>query len=73
MRLYYETLEVVSNSVDESEFVRVDITDMTELEKGEVLKAIKDIMAGMNYKLTEHECYHDQLELQKPCEMQEIK
>jgi len=71
VRLYYEAQEIVTN-VDESEFIRVDITDMTELEKGEVLKAIKDIMAGMNYKLTEHECYHDQLELQKPCEMQEI-
>ena len=71
MRLYYEAQEIVTN-VDESEFIRVDITDMTELEKGEVLKAVKDIMAGVNCKLTEHKCYHDQLELNKPCEMQEI-
>lgn len=69
MRLYYDASEIVSMG-ETGEFIRADITDMTDSEKADTLLAIKDVMSGKEYSLTEHHCYHDGGG--KPCEMKEI-
>lgn len=69
MKLYYEAKET---SEEEPEFIRVDITDMTDEEKADTLKAIKDVMAGKTYRLTEHTCCHDGDPQSTPCVMVEI-
>uniref|UniRef100_A0A6M3L3Q1 Uncharacterized protein n=1 Tax=viral metagenome TaxID=1070528 RepID=A0A6M3L3Q1_9ZZZZ len=71
MRKYYEALEIVSMD-EEIESVRIDITDMTDEEKATTLAAIKDIMSGKTYKLTEHICYHDGIPPNKSCEVKEL-
>ena len=58
MRLYLEASEMVDEEA-EAEFIRADITDMTDKEKEDILSAIKDIMAGKKYRFTEHICGHD--------------
>ena len=71
MRLYYEALEILpEGTMEETEFIRIDITDMTDTEKENVLDAIKDVMSGKVYRLNEHSCYHD--EGGRPCELKEI-
>ena len=67
MRLYYEALEIVDMN-ETGEFIRADITDMTDKEKEDTLQAIKDVMSGKEYRLTEHICGHDE---GKGCEMKE--
>ena len=57
MRLYYEALEIVPED-EAAEFIRADITDMTDEEKVDVLQAIRDVMARKTYGLTEHRCFH---------------
>ena len=59
MRLYYEAQEIVGFEED-SEFIRANVTDMTDKEKEDTLQAIKDVMSGKEYRLTEHICGHDE-------------
>ena len=68
MRLYYEALELLQEN-NEPEFIRADITALTNAEREEALIAIKDIMVGKDYKLTKHLCFHDEC---KGCEVKEI-
>ncbi len=70
MKLYYEASELVKDEI-EPEFIRIEITDMTDKEKEEVLAEIKDIMEG-NYKMIEHFCYHDGSPMNTPCVMRAI-
>uniref|UniRef100_A0A6M3K524 Uncharacterized protein n=1 Tax=viral metagenome TaxID=1070528 RepID=A0A6M3K524_9ZZZZ len=72
MKLYYEASEVPDIPMEDSEFIRVDITDMTDTEKTDILKAIKDVMSGKEYKLIEHTCYHDNIPKNAQCVMREI-
>lgn len=69
MRLYYEATEVLPDDIGESEFIRIDVTDMDDQEKSDVLQAIKAVMSGKVYKLKEHQCFHDE---GKDCVSQEI-
>lgn len=69
MRLYYEANETSKEPMADTEFIRVDITDMTDTEKADALKAIKDVMTGKTYRLTEHTCGHDE---KSACVMREI-
>ena len=60
MRTYLECLEIVTDVVEKAEFIRIDITDMTESEIGEVKKAMNDIMKGVPYIMRRHFCGHDE-------------
>jgi len=59
MRCYYEASELVGED-EKDDFIRADITDMTDKEKEDILSAIKDIMVGKKYELAEHTCGHDE-------------
>ena len=61
MRLYYEATENLPvDSPEEPEFIRADITDKTDAERVVILQTIKDVMAGLDYRLIEHSCSHDE-------------
>ena len=59
MRYYYEAHDIVAEG-EEAEFIRADITGMTDAEKEEVKKAIQDVMNGKKYVLLHHTCGHDE-------------
>ena len=70
MRQYYEAREIPSDSDDvDTEFIRADITDMTDTERAEVLTAIKDVMSGVKCKFIKHDCLHDE---HGACVMEEV-
>ena len=70
MRQYYEAREIPSDSDDvDTEFIRADITDMTDTERAEVLTAIKDVMSGVNCRIALHNCAHDE---KGACVMEEL-
>lgn len=56
MRLYIEATE--QSDVD-PEFIRIDVTDMTEVETKQVCNSIIDIMKDKKYVLLKHNCNHD--------------
>jgi len=59
MRHYYEATEILPEGSEiEADFIRMDITDMLEAERAEVLQLIKDQFAGLTYTLISHNCYH---------------
>lgn len=60
MRYYYEALENVKDEVTTPDFIRIDITDMTEPERDAVITSIKSIMSGKDYRLDYHECGHNE-------------
>jgi len=60
MRQYLECLEIETDVAEQAEFIRIDITDMTESEIGEVKKAMNDIMKGVPYTMRRHFCGHDE-------------
>lgn len=59
-RIYLEAVEVVTDETTEPEFIRADITGKTDTEIEAIKTDIKDIMAGMNYRLMRHICRHDE-------------
>ena len=60
MRHYYEATEILSEGSEiNPDFIRIDITDMLEMERVEVLQLIKDQFAGLTYRLILHHCAHD--------------
>jgi len=42
-----------------SEFIRIEITNMTLTEIDAVKKAMRDVMSGKTYRFTRHFCYHE--------------
>jgi len=68
MRQYLEVEEIVGFN-EPFEFIRVDITDKTDAEIQAIWTAIEDIMKGKTYRLTRHDCGHDE---GKSCVMVEI-
>ena len=64
MRLYLEAKE---QGTDDPEFIRTDVTDMTETEKTDALNLIKQIMPRAVY--SRHFCRHDE---SKPCSIEKI-
>ena len=68
MKIYLEAQEIVS-VFEQAEFIRSDITGMTDTEVEAVKKAMQDIMSGTNYRLTRHTCRHDE---NKTCTAVEI-
>lgn len=68
MRIYIEAFETLEQ--EESEFIRIDVTNLTEEEKKEVLEAIREHFAGRKYIIQIHYCRHDE---GKPCEVKIIE
>ena len=60
MKTYIEATEVVEGFEVIPEFIRSDITDMTDTEIQAVKDVMKDIMTGKNYILQRHFCRHDE-------------
>jgi len=58
MRKYLEAKEITPLGI-ESEFIRSDITDMTDLEIEAVKVSMQDIMSDKTYVLQIHDCLHD--------------
>jgi len=69
MRLYLEAMEIVVVEDVEAEFIRADVTSFTDSEIDNVKRAIAEIMAGKEYSLRLHHCYHDE---GKSCEAFEV-
>ena len=67
MKFYLEAKEIVGDD-EQAEFIRSDITDMTDAEIAEVKAAMQDIMKGTTYKMFHHTCGHPG----KKCEIVEI-
>ena len=57
-KIYLEAVEIVERE-EVAEFIRAEVTDKTEVEIVEIKAIVKDIMAGVNYRLTRHTCHHD--------------
>lgn len=71
MRLYLEAQEQID--IDQTivpEFIRIDVTDLTEAKQNKVKKAIEAVMRGRDYKLLRHICGHDE---QKSCIVEEVQ
>jgi len=69
MRTYCEALEIVPLDV-EPDWIRADITDMTDAETLVVQKDMEDVMKGKHYKLSMHYCPHEERGL---CKVKLIK
>jgi len=72
MRPYVEALELNIGLPDSPEFVRADITDKTDIEIAAITKAVIDVMGDKVYRLTRHDCGHDEPEKKTPCVVVEI-
>ena len=59
MRLYYEAIEKVQEE-SEPDFIRIDVTDLDQSSREQVLELIKSQMAGKDCVLRLHYCRHDE-------------
>ena len=66
MRQYVEAVEIVEVP-DTPENIRADITDKTDAEIAAITRLIIEVMNGRTYRLTKHDCYHDEPEKNIPC------
>jgi len=70
MKQYYEAIEILpEDSFEAPEFIRIDVTDMTDKERVPVLQGIKDVMSGVKCKFSLHLCGHEDGE---SCSMEAI-
>jgi len=70
---YYEVQEVFlsPDSSETPEFIRMEITGMSQAEKDAVLADMRDIMTTTNYRTNLHYCYHDENPI-KSCQSVEV-
>jgi hypothetical protein len=67
LRVYVEAIETLQpETVEEPDFVRVDVTGLSEREVQEVISIVRELMKGTSYILQLHYCYHDEDPI-KPC------
>ena len=66
MRLYVDAVEIVEFPVT-PENIRADITDKTDAEIAAITRLIIEVMNGRTYRLTKHDCYHDEPNSNIPC------
>ena len=68
MKVYIEAFEITEEG--EPDFIRIDVTDLTDQEKKDILNAIREYFADKKYVLQVHYCRHDE---GKPCEVKTIE
>jgi hypothetical protein len=67
LRVYVEAIEILPpESTEEPDFVRIDVTGLSEREVQNVIVIVRELMSGTSYILQLHYCYHDE-EPVKPC------
>jgi hypothetical protein len=67
VRVYVEAYEQPPpESAEESDFIRIDVTGLSEGEVQDVISVVRELMRGTNYILQLHYCYHDEDPV-KPC------
>ena len=59
MRVYYEAVEQVQPGM-EGEFVRLDVTDSSNVERSLIQDALRDLMSGRDCNFYQHDCRHDE-------------
>jgi hypothetical protein len=67
LRVYVEATETPpSKSTEEPDFIRIDVTGLSEGEVQDVINVVRELMKGTSYILQLHYCYHDEDPV-KPC------
>jgi hypothetical protein len=67
LRVYVEAYEQLPpESTEEPDFIRIDVTGLSEGEVRDVIDVVRELMKGTSYTLQLHYCYHDE-EPVKPC------
>jgi hypothetical protein len=67
LRVYVEAYEVLQPEVaEEPDFIRIDVTGLSDREVQEVISIVRELMKGTSYILQLHYCYHDEDPV-KPC------
>jgi hypothetical protein len=67
VRVYVEAYEQLSpESAEEPDFIRIDVTGLSDREVQEVVSIVRELMKDTSYILQLHYCYHDE-ESVKPC------
>jgi hypothetical protein len=67
LRVYVEAYEQLPpESAEEPDFIRIDVTGLSEREVQEVISIVRELMKGTSYILQLHICYHDEDPV-KPC------
>ena len=73
MIVYVEAVEnLPPDSVEEPDFIRVDVTGYSQAEIDEIVQVVKELMEGTDYRIYMHYCYHDETP-SKPCRIEPIK
>jgi hypothetical protein len=67
VRVYVEAYEVLPpEAAEEPDFIRVDVTGLSESDVSNVISIVRELMRGTSYTLQLHYCYHDEDPV-KPC------
>jgi hypothetical protein len=67
LRVYVEAIETQQpESAEEPDFIRVDVTGLSEGEVQNVISIVRELMRGTSYVLQLHYCYHDEDPV-RPC------
>jgi hypothetical protein len=67
LRVYVEAYEQLPpEATEEPDFIRIDVTGLSEREVQEVISIVRELMEDTSYILQLHYCYHDE-EPVKPC------
>jgi len=67
LRVYVEAYEVLPpEATEEPDFIRIDVTGLSEGEVQNVINIVRELMKGTRYTLQLHYCYHDE-DPAKPC------
>jgi hypothetical protein len=67
LRVYVEAYEQLPpEATEEPDFIRVDVTGLSEGEVQDVINVVRELMSGTSYILQLHYCYHDEDPV-KPC------
>jgi hypothetical protein len=67
LRVYVEAIETLPpEAVEEPDFIRVDVTGLSDSEVQEVISIVRELMKDTSYILQLHYCYHDEDPV-KPC------
>lgn len=69
MRQYVEAMELNIEFPENPDFIRADITGKTDSEIAVITEVVREVMAGKIYRLTTHDCGHDE---SKACVVVEI-